>query len=90
MRDLHRVVDWLEGHGSARKDVVTRFVAVALLDDLAATGRSLLTCGELVQGLGARGHCQLVESLCSVAYSPHEDSNLTQPLQEPPLSCRDY
>ena len=29
-------------------------MAVALLDDLAATGTSLLTCCEVVQGLGAR------------------------------------
>jgi orotate phosphoribosyltransferase len=29
-------------------------MAVALLEDLAATGTSLLTCCELVQGLGAR------------------------------------
>src|SRR6266481_1481969 len=36
------------------------------------------------------GHCQLVESLDRVAYSPHAYSNLTRPLQESPLPSRDH
>jgi orotate phosphoribosyltransferase len=42
------------GHPAIRGTPVRPGMAVALLDNLAVTGTSLLTCGEIVQGLGAR------------------------------------
>lgn len=49
-----RLREWTPGAPVMRGTLPRPGMTVALLDDLAATGTSLLTCVELVQGLGAR------------------------------------